>query len=210
MTVPRRLTRLVVVDPRTLDRELLARALDATAGIEVVHAAASLGDVGDEVDLDAVLIRATTPGFDVLGEIARTTRCGGEPRVVVVTGYVDAYIADRLRTAGVAAIATPDLPLAEVVALVLASDAVPDAPPPHDRRQIGARHGLTNRELEVLDHLADGIPPGQIAHLLQVRVTTVRDHIKSLRAKLGCSSATQLVVTAHRLGLAPHVSRPLL
>jgi DNA-binding CsgD family transcriptional regulator len=82
-------------------------------------------------------------------------------------------------------------------------------PRPADRRALCLGHRLTARELEILDHLAEGLPPGQIAHLLQIRVSTIRDHVKSLRAKLDCTSATQLVIRAHRLGLVPHVGRPL-
>lgn len=202
--------RVAVVDRLPLDRELLARALDDEPGFRVDLVAATLAAAAprdDGAPLDVVIIRASTPGTDLPSEVALAAALHGRPRVVVLAAYVDAYLVERLREVGAHAVASCDRTLAAVVDLLRGGSA--DPAPPTDRRELGLRHRLTTRELEILDHLADGLAPGQIAHLLELRVSTIRDHVKSLRAKLGCTSATQLVITAHRLGLVPHVGRPL-
>ena len=201
------LCRVAVVDRLPLDRELLAGAVAASDGFAVALRAPSLVALVPDA-VDAVLIRASAPGTDLPTEVATATALPDRPRVVVLAGYVDTYLVERLRAFGADVVGSSEMSLAEVLDLLrgAAADVVTR---PADRRELGLRHHLTTREQEILDHLAEGLAPGQIAHLLGIRVSTIRDHVKSLRAKLDCTSATQLVVTAHRLGLAPHVGRPL-
>lgn len=197
--------RVAVVDRSPLDRELLAVALGATDGVVVTGAVATLPDL-PAGPVDAVLVRAGAPGTDLPAEVGAAA--GLRARVVVVATYVDDYLVAQLRAAGADAVVSSDVALSELLDLLRGATAGVVARPA-DRRELGRRHQLTRREQEILDHLADGLAPGQIAHLLDLRVSTIRDHVKSLRAKLDCSSATQLVITAHRLGLVPQVGRPL-
>lgn len=201
------LCRVAIVDRTPLDRELLAGALAVSDGFVLALTAPSLVALAPD-RVDAVLIRASAPGTDLLAEVAAARALRGRPRVVVLAGYVDAYLVERLRALGADAVGSSDLSLAEVLGL-LRGATTEVVRHPADRRELGRRHHLTDREQEILDHLAEGLAPGQIAHLLEIRVSTIRDHVKSLRTKLDCTSATQLVITAHRLGLAPHVGRPL-
>lgn len=53
--------------------------------------------------------------------------------------------------------------------------------------------GLTDREREVLDCLADGVSRTQTAARLRVSVNTVRSHIQNLTAKLGVHSTLEAV-----------------
>lgn len=204
--------RVAVVDRFPLDRELLARAVTSSAGFSVALATRSLVGAapaaGGEEPFDAVVIRASAPGTDLPAEVAAAVALPRRPRVIVLAGFVDSYLVERLQAVGADAVASADLSLATVLDLLRGATAEP-VPPAADRRELCLGHHLTTRELEILDHLADGLAPGQIAHLLHIRISTIRDHVKSLRSKLDCTSATQLVVTAHRLGLVPHVGRPL-
>jgi len=60
---------------------------------------------------------------------------------------------------------------------------------------------LTPRELEVLDLLADGRSPQEIASGLFISAKTVATHIEHIFAKLGVSSRVQAVAVAYRDGL---------
>lgn len=57
---------------------------------------------------------------------------------------------------------------------------------------------LTRREAEVLQHLSCGMTNTQIADVLGVSATTVRNHIEHLLAKLGVHSKLEAVVFAAR------------
>jgi DNA-binding NarL/FixJ family response regulator len=60
-----------------------------------------------------------------------------------------------------------------------------------------AEHGLTDRELEVLRHLAGGATNKAIAAELVLSVRTVDRHVSNIFAKLGVSSRAAATAYAH-------------
>jgi DNA-binding NarL/FixJ family response regulator len=60
---------------------------------------------------------------------------------------------------------------------------------------------LTEREKEVLRHMAEGLPSRAIAQELGISYTTVRTHIRSLGGKLGVHSKLEAIVKAREMGL---------
>jgi two-component system nitrate/nitrite response regulator NarL len=65
---------------------------------------------------------------------------------------------------------------------------------------------LTNRELEVLERLARGIRPKQIARELVISPKTVSTHIQHILAKLGVHSRAEAIAIAYRDGLVTPVA----
>jgi NarL family two-component system response regulator LiaR len=64
---------------------------------------------------------------------------------------------------------------------------------------------LTERELEVLRLVAEGLRNREIASKLVISEKTVKTHISSLLSKLGLEDRTQLAIYAIKKGLAPEV-----
>jgi DNA-binding NarL/FixJ family response regulator len=62
-------------------------------------------------------------------------------------------------------------------------------------------HGLTSRELEVLQALATGASTIEVARELYVSPKTAKNHIAHIYAKLGVSSRTQAIAKALRQGI---------
>jgi DNA-binding NarL/FixJ family response regulator len=60
---------------------------------------------------------------------------------------------------------------------------------------------LTNREVEVLSHLADGNRNRDIAEKLFIAEETVKAHMKSIMDKLGANDRTQALAIALRRGV---------
>jgi DNA-binding NarL/FixJ family response regulator len=60
---------------------------------------------------------------------------------------------------------------------------------------------LTDRELEVLQALSDGLSDREISERFHVGSATVRSHVTSILAKLGVASRLQALVLAVRHGL---------
>lgn len=60
---------------------------------------------------------------------------------------------------------------------------------------------LSDRELEVLDLVAEGLTNKLIAHRLTISEHTVKTHVASIFAKLGASSRTEAVSQGIRRGL---------
>ena len=60
---------------------------------------------------------------------------------------------------------------------------------------------LTPRELEVLQHLAEGLSNKAIAQALQISEHTVKYHVNAILGKLGARSRTEAAIRAARAGL---------
>jgi DNA-binding NarL/FixJ family response regulator len=75
----------------------------------------------------------------------------------------------------------------------------------HSRRTRLARRGvfaeLTDREVEVLQLLADGKRPKEIARDLVISPKTVASHVQHILGKLGAHSRVEAVAIAYREGL---------
>lgn len=63
--------------------------------------------------------------------------------------------------------------------------------------------GLTDRERQVLELLADGLTNKAIALRLGISDHTVKFHVGAILSKLGAESRTEAVTLAHRGGLLP-------
>lgn len=76
-------------------------------------------------------------------------------------------------------------------------------PVPRGPRPAGVTetHGLTARELDIVDLLADGLSNAQIADQLVVSERTVAHHVSAVLRKLSAPSRAQAVVTSRRLGI---------
>ncbi|MCV7219217.1 response regulator transcription factor [Mycobacterium crocinum] len=65
----------------------------------------------------------------------------------------------------------------------------------------GARHGLTQRESEILSFVVTGLSNRGIATKLVIGDETVKSHLRSIYRKLGVSDRTSAVATALREGI---------
>ena len=73
-------------------------------------------------------------------------------------------------------------------------------PAPHDGVP-PALAELTERELEVLTHIARGLSNDDIAETLVVSQATVKTHVNRILAKLSLATRVQAVVLAYETGL---------
>jgi len=207
--------RVLVVDDHGVVREGLRHLLGRQPDVEVVGEAA---DGREAVDLagrlhpDVVLLDLLMPvldGVEALGQIR-----AGSPgsRVVVLTSsHDDRQILPALR-AGALSYLLKDCEPEEVVAAVRAAAAGTSVLSPQvTARVLGALRGrpvptagaeaLTERERQVLTHVARGHSNRRIAAGLHISEETVKTHVSHVIAKLGAADRTDAAVQALRLGL---------
>jgi len=120
-------------------------------------------------------------------------------RICVYTADGDERLAREVLAAGASALVLKEAPLAELaraLEAVLAGGAyldpalAPDGPGP-----------LTERELAVLELLAEGLPHEEIGRRLGITAETVRSHLRKSCDRLGATTRTQAVAIALRMGL---------
>ncbi len=79
---------------------------------------------------------------------------------------------------------------------------LPPAPKPNKTTGDETIHEtLTERELEVLRRIAEGLPNKQIARELSISEHTVKFHVNAILGKMNAQSRTEAVVRATRAGL---------
>ncbi len=138
-------------------------------------------------------------------------------RVLVVTTFDgDEYVVEALRAGasgfllkdttpealieGILVVAGGDALLAPAVTLRLIDSFVRVTPPPS--AESFALSVLTQREREVLTSVAQGFSNSEIAARLVISYSTVKTHVSHLLTKLDARDRAQLVMIAHRAGLA--------
>lgn len=216
------MTRVLVVDDQALIRSAVRDLLDAADGIEVVGEAVD----GEEAVALAASLRPDVVVCDIrmprMDGIEATRRICDDPalaetRVLVLTTFEeDDYVVAALRAGASGFIgkgAEPD----EIVQAVLAVDeggallspaatramieryvrrTEPAAP-----RDAPALAVLTEREREVLQHVARGRSNDEIAAALFISPHTAKTHVKNTMLKLGAHDRAQLVIAAYESGL---------
>lgn len=70
------------------------------------------------------------------------------------------------------------------------------------------KHGLSEREREVLQLVASGLTDGEVGERLGISTATARTHVENVRHKLGARSRTEAVARALTLGVIQLVLTP--
>ncbi|MFB9442868.1 response regulator transcription factor [Dactylosporangium vinaceum] len=198
---------VLVVDDNPIVRTALRTYLDAAAGVSVVAEAADGLEALAEARrtapavtlLDHRMPRAD--GLTVLPELARLTAIlvlTSDPDPTLITqmlrggarGYLvhGTFTPDDLHRA-VQAVAAGQGWLSPAAAAV-ATATMRARPYPRPR----PRHGLTRREQDVLDLLAEGLTNAAIAHRLLLTEKTVKNHLHRAYAKLRVTNRTEALL----------------
>lgn len=202
--------RLVIVDDHPVVRDGLRGMFAGVPDVEVVGEAAD-GNQGVEVataqGADVVLMDLRMPGADGVAAIRQLAARSPRTRVLVLT----TYDTDRDVVTAIAAGATgyllKDSPRDELFRAVRAAHRGESvlAPAVTDRlmSQLRApiREPLTQRELQVLERIGQGMTNRAIAGAMFISEATVKTHLVHIYAKLGVGDRAGAVATAFELGL---------
>jgi DNA-binding NarL/FixJ family response regulator len=211
--------RVLVADDQAVVRGGLRMILESREDIEVAGEAANGREALDRVrglDPDVVLMDIRMPVLDGIEATRRLTVSGARARVLVLTTYgMDEEVYDALKAGAAGFLVKTDSPerLVEAVRAVAHGEALLASEITQrliDRFVAGIRPGahappelddLTERELEVLRHVARGESNAEIARALFVSDGTVKTHVARILAKLGVRDRVHAVVFAYESGL---------
>ncbi len=217
---PARPIRVLLADDQPLLRSGFRMVLGAEDDLDIVGEA---GDGAEAVDLarrllpDVVLMDIRMPRLDGVAATKSIVDARLPVRVLILTTFdLDEYVVGALR-AGASGFLAKDVPAEDLVTAirtVAAGEAVvaprilkrllnrfAEALPDPSAAALPALDVLTEREREVLVHVARGLSNAEIAQALSVSETTVKTHIGRLLTKLGLRDRVQAVVLAYETGL---------
>ncbi|GII96793.1 response regulator [Sinosporangium siamense] len=211
------MTTVLVADDQPLLRAGFRLLIDSTPDLVTVGEAATgreAVELGLALRPDLVLMDVRMPGLD--GIQATRTLVPAGVKVLVLTAYdLDEHVHAALR-AGAAGFLLKDAPpeaLLTAIRQVAAGQASLDPGvaarliaefarrPDPGAPEIGDLATLTPRERQVLTLAGRGWDNRRIATYLDLRVATVKTHIRHLMAKLDAHDRAQLVVVAYESGL---------
>lgn len=209
--------RVSVFDPQSLVRDSLVRAL-RTAGIPVVGESSNLNQFlaslsSDRPDVALIDMAGVGPaGLNLLKE---AHQFHPEIHLLVLLASADPASVDRCMEAGAAGYLDKSSAgcdaMIDAIRAVRRGDRVFPAlfletfvrARTDPGQSPGALHSLSNRERQVLGHLAGGADNSTIAQALGISERTVKAHVSHLYRKLGQKNRTQLALLARQLGVRP-------
>ncbi|WBB69250.1 response regulator transcription factor [Micromonospora sp. WMMD812] len=204
--------RVLLVDDQHLIRAGLRMLCDAQPDIEVVGEADNGRDavsLAARLHPDVVVMDLRMPGVDGITATSRILADRPVVRVLVLTTFGDDDHLYPALTAGACGFLLKDAPPGDLVDGVRRA-AAGDSPFSQEvlrrlvQRAVHARtetprpvEGLTAREQDVLNLVAEGLSNTEIAERLHIGVTTVKTHITSLMTKTGSPNRVRLALFAH-------------
>ncbi|HUC43897.1 MAG TPA: response regulator transcription factor [Candidatus Sulfotelmatobacter sp.] len=208
--------KVLLADDHALVRKGIRAVLTSLPGVEVV---AETSDGREALSLiesmkpDVAVLDITMPGLNGLEVAIRTHAVSSRTKILILSMHAgEAYVAQALR-AGVAGYLLKDAADDELPMAIKAVSRGDVYLSPKISRQLVDRYvesgsaqpdplaGLTTRQREILQLVAEGKSSKEIAVLLDLSVKTVESHRGQIMERLGVHDLTGLVRFAIRVGL---------
>ena len=205
--------RILLADDHAILRDGIRRSFESAG--EVVVAEASNGEealeLARETQPDIVVMDLTMPVLDGIGATRRITEEVPDTRVVVLTMHDDVDATRRALQAGAVGFLSKGSSFAEVLRTVrAAADGETTLTPELAEAMLRtaqtttsatAESLLSERQVEILQAIANGATTKQVARQLGITQKTVHNHLNAIYRRLDTQSLTHAVLSAVRLGI---------
>jgi DNA-binding NarL/FixJ family response regulator len=206
--------RLLICDDHEVIRTGLACILAGT-DIQIVGEAANGKDalkaaIKDKPDV--ILLDIRMPDGDGLATLEKLRAKVPESKVVMLSTYDNPTYIARAVALGACDYVLKGSPREDIIATITAAAAGESPCRSGEMRRIAAAMKvrqaiddddvpLTQRETQVLRHVALGLSNKEIGRSLEISVETVKEHVQNILRKIAVSDRTQAAVWAVRKGL---------
>ena len=139
----------------------------------------------------------------VMTTMSRLAEKGDSRPIIFLTGHGDIPMSVQAMKAGAVDFLTKpvrDQTLLDAIAAAIERDVKQRTQAQVTKRNLSKLARLTPRERQVLRQVAAGRLNKQIAHELDISMTTVKAHVSAILCKLNVFSRTQAVILANQVG----------
>jgi len=207
--------KVIIADDHPIVRKGLVTIIDDEEDIKVVAQAENSSELIEQVKLhqpDLVLIDMQMPDFNGIEAINRIREFNENVKFVILTTFDDQeYVFEGIK-AGARGYLLKDINPDELIEAIRKVHHGYSLIEPSlttkllDRftqlaKKAPLEHSLTNRELEVLQQIANGASNQEIADALFISIKTVKTHITHIFEKLQVRDRTEAVTKALKLGI---------
>lgn len=214
---PKERTRIVFADDHAALRRATAEWMERSGAFEVVAETSTAEEALEAVRSlrpTMVVLDIDMPGQSAFAVAEAIDALGYGTRVVFLSGFFhDRYIEDAIRARAAGYVTKSEPPAKLLEALTRVSEGGTYFSPAVRERilidEAGIRlaakpvtpaAALSNREIEVLRHVAKGMSKRQIADLLRLSPRTVERHVSNIMHKVGLHDRVELARYAIREG----------
>jgi two-component system, NarL family, response regulator len=207
MSTPEHKIRVILADDHPVVRDGLAAIVNQQPDMEVV---AEAGDGEQAITLyeqhnpDVMVLDLRMPKFDGVTVVQQVMEKHPKARLLIMTTYDGDEDIFRSLSQGAKGYILKDAPRQEILSAIRAVSV----DRPYTSSTIAAKAlqrmskpSLTQRELSVLQQIAEGRSNKDIARRLSITEGTAKTHVKSILEKLDAISRTEAVAVAHKRGL---------
>ena len=206
--------KLVIVDDHRVVRSGVKALIETESGLEVIGEAGDGREAVTKVKAqqpDVVLMDLVMPEMDGVEATKELTKLSPAPEILILTSFSEEERIIQAIKAGASGYLIKDASPDE---LVQAIEDVYHGESTLDPKVAGtvlrsvqnepedSAEELTDREIEVLELLAEGLPNEDIAEKLYISERTVRSHVSNILGKLDLANRTQAALYAVKNGFA--------
>jgi DNA-binding NarL/FixJ family response regulator len=197
-----------IIEDEPLVMENLVVFLEGMPHFDLMFNCTSMEDCLDlpisYLEIDVLLLDIGLPGMTGIDGLPRIHKINEDIDVIMLTSFEDSEMIFRALRAGAVGYISKKSSLKQIKMAIetiynggsYMSPSVARkvigyfSPPPQPKREKAV---LTNRQMQIVESLADGLSYKKIAQKLQISVETVRDHIKKIYKRLEVNSKAEVI-----------------